>query len=314
MLRATGRKPKNLQKITALSLTVVLLVYCTPISIKRVASNSFSPSWLQVGKFAQYSAIGPTVIWTYNESLDLSNCTIAKRDMAYLESTFIDPDEGGYFIFRWEVISITQSSITLQIELNTSDWWTSTFKIKVNGTTRETYYESIHIGQSCLWLTEDRNKIPEITVASNPVWTANSNILIEDDLALTPQGYQNCLVVEATEDDYHPPYHDSRTPYTLHLYIDDDSRLLVGAIRQLILPFPIDYRFVVLSGWLQLDQTNIDLGPDVLLPNFASAIGTIILLSLMLIAIIVLSGVIFLKQRKGRRRKKDGKRAGQPHY
>ncbi|MFX1566206.1 MAG: hypothetical protein ACFFCH_09465 [Promethearchaeota archaeon] len=206
-------------------------------------------------------------------------------------------------MYRWEVISIIDTNVTLRIDVDITGWQESSYEIVIDSNNRQTYDMGTFIGYSCLWLPQPYEDLFESTLASCPPWSASTDITLRHDFAPTPQGYQNVIDVSATEDDFQPPYNGSRSEYRLHLYYDEDTGVLIASFIRLILPFPVDYRFLVVRGMIQMETTNIDLGPDILLPEFGSLFVPAIFLAVMIIAIVILSIVIFYQRRKEKKRR-----------
>lgn len=284
----------------AIILLLSLIMHSTPYSINCYSNNL---SWMREGAYAQYSTDYGLAVYTYDSSLNLTNCYLATQDLALTQNIHIDPDAGEEFLYKWEVTSIVGTNITLRIDVNITGWQQSSFEILIDSSTRQTYDWNTFIGYSCLWLSKPYDALFESIVASCPPWSASSEMTLGHEVAPTPQGYQNVIDIRVTEDNFQTPYNGSRSEYRLHLFFDEDSGVLIASFLRLILPFPADYRFLVIRGMVWLEATNIDLGPDILLPNFGSAFVPAIILGVMVIAIIVLSVVIFYQRRKGRKRR-----------
>lgn len=293
-------------QISIIAIMTLLVIYTrSTIFFKSIStSQTQAPSWLNIGAYARYNIHSEATVSTYSESLDLNNCTLALLNTTYINYFSFDPEIDERFIYRWEVTSLVGSNVTLDINIGGTNWINDSFIVTINEDSRQTHdSEGIYIGYSCFWLTETQRSSPDLTLVSSPVWIANCNIWSSFALIQTIQGYQNCLEIEATEYNYSTPIEGYRSRYTTSILIDDDSGLFIESHGRLILPFPTIYRFIVFTGGLYLESTNVDLGPDVLVTDPGSAIVSLIILTVMVITVVFLSIIIFHFRRRSQRRK-----------
>jgi hypothetical protein len=273
--------------------------------VGTLSPNSTSQNdlrWLVLGAYAQYSAIGAMGIWRYNSSLDSANCSLALQDLSFLNSTTIDPLMGEEFIYRWEVIDTNTDNVTLNVDVTITGWENLEFDIVLNLINRMTYAEEKEVGISYLWLIS--NELDAINVIfSNPV-VAFGDISSHLMTVNTIQGVQQAYDISGIELNYIPPEQGSRGQFHTNLGYDESTGLLLTLNGRTILPFPLWYRFITIVGTVELIQTNIDLGPDIITFNPSGLIASVG----MIIAIVLLTGIFYMARRRAKQRKRRIKR------
>jgi len=273
--------------------------------IGTVSPNSTSQNdlgWLVPGAYAQYSAIEAMGIWRYNSSLDSTNCSLALQDLSFLNSTIIDPLMGEEFIYRWEVIDTNVDNVTLNVDVTSTGWENLEFDIVLNRINRMTYAEEKEVGISYLWLIS--NEFDAINIIfSNPV-VAFGDISSNLKTVNTIQGVQQAYDISGIELNYIPPEQGSRDQFHTNLGYDESTGLLLTLNRRTILPFPLWYRFITIVGTVELIQTNIDLGPDIITFNPSGLIASVG----MIIAIVLLTGIFYMARRRVKQQKRRIKR------
>ncbi|MFX1565584.1 MAG: hypothetical protein ACFFCH_06300 [Promethearchaeota archaeon] len=248
-------------------------IYCTEVQ---------SSSWLTPGVWAQYTTIGPAGIWFYNASLTPENGSIALENLNFIESLTIDKEVGDEFTYRWEVTSIDDPIVTLKIFVGITDWGYQWFNCSVDLNSNEAYVNNSYIGITYFWLTSTEYEEIDI-ISSNPVlsFSKTSHAL---QTRTSVQGIQEVIAITGQNQSY--DYHTSLT-------FDESTGILLTLNRRTILPFPLESRFINFISTIELEHTNIDLGPDILLPDFGGmlAVGGII------VGIIVLTGIFYIARR-----------------
>ncbi len=281
-------------RITQLVVIISTFLLSIPTSTQAMHSTiqvSATPSWLVPSAYAQYSATETVSLWRYDESLTPNNGYLALYNDELLEASSVNE-----FHYRWEVVSLSDQNITLCITVNAIGWQNWTFILTLDSDDFETIGNETSIGFSRFWFTQNEWE-KSIKLFTNPVigFLTSSYSL---NRRSTIQGLQESYDVTGEEENYTI---QSRGPFKTSLGYDRSTGLLITMARRIILPFPNSARLILLGGILQLTATNIDLGPDILLPDY----GSLFVLAGIVVAIIVLTTVFYVARRKARKKEKQ---------
>ena len=286
------RKQKKCRnQVISVFLIIGVFVIFSQFNFPQI-TKSDTPPWLSSGKYAQYSTDGSSGLFLYNESLNPSNCTLLLQNTEFLDVRTIDADAGDMFRYRWEVSDLYGNEVVLTVHANVTGWLDSTFELRINLTDYSTSHNGTMIGYSRFWSFEEDYSPGEL-LCSNPLFAFGFNNQ-EPITTQTLQGIQETLFVDGLDPNGFPAI-----AYESWLIYDESIGLLVEAHADIILPFPLDSRFVSLFADLYLTATNIDLGPDLVLPDWTGLLW----LSGIIGGVIVLTIVFYFARRRSRVRK-----------
>ena len=129
------------------SLTLVLILIISYPIIQSYPIEQQTPSWMEVGKYAEYENFGVSWLLVKNTTSD-SGLLVRKN-----ESRLIYLNQSMDAIFRWTCISITDDYISLNLSLQMPSPFGSKSKILfVSKSTREMSIDNENVGRTPFWI------------------------------------------------------------------------------------------------------------------------------------------------------------------